>query len=595
MPTWFCGKGRLAEGVTGYALKHHRSPRPFIAGSLTWGGNTWTHHFELLHGVGSILERTDPETGLAPSGYALDRAWNVNPANAAADLRDKRADYLAALAVKTSTNRNGVRVSPYNFANRTGGVAPNPGELNQCEPGYQATPDVASTGAIENGILIHLVTNHWYQDPGANQQCKWAQDWGLAEGTVQATTAADGSACKVLVPDGAQTFMGLNLADTENRRCPTWVACPPGSRCPAVAITAGRSVAYALAPEGTVSWWGMGAPPGQSRSLVVAGTATPLAGIVEISRGVSTRGLAIDHARGVWQFSWDPATGANSGATRVLSAGAPFDRAIGVGTGTDHGCAVRMDGTVWCWGRNDQGQLGTGDPATGTTEPHRVLGVDGVASVHLLADATCVRKRDGTAWCWGARFLAMPVSIVTASLQPLTDIVALSGGSAHACALRADRTVWCWGYNAHGQLGDGTVLPQPPGGAGTGSRAVQVRLPGGAAFAGAVQISAGDHQTCARRADRTVHCWGRNDHGQLGDGQGGAISVGPWPRRVKLTTGAPASDVIDLAVGGEVGCLRRADGSPWCWGSNSKGEIGDGTTVDRIVATPSIAFEALAP
>jgi hypothetical protein len=220
MPTWYCGKGRLAEGVTGYALKNGRSPRTFIAGSMTWGGNTWTHHYALVQGLGSILERTDPETGAAPSGYALDHAWNVNPAGSVADGRDKRTDYLAALAVKTATNRNGVRISPYNFANRTNGVALNPAELNQCEPGYRTKPDVASNGAIEKGILIHLVTNHWYQDPSANKQCRWAQDWGLVAGTVQTTTAVDGAPCKVLVPGGGGTFMGVNLADDESPRCP---------------------------------------------------------------------------------------------------------------------------------------------------------------------------------------------------------------------------------------------------------------------------------------------------------------------------------------------------------------------------------------
>jgi hypothetical protein len=125
----------------------------------------------------------------------------------------------------------------------------------------------------------------------------------------------------------------------------------------------------------------------------------------------------------------------------VTIADQAFGAALDVGTGKDHGCAVRTDGTVWCWGANESGQLGTGAPATGTSEPRQVPGVDGVASVHPLEAATCVRKRDGTAWCWGEGFSAAPVRLLAASGQPLSGVTAVRGSarSQHACALRADR------------------------------------------------------------------------------------------------------------------------------------------------------------
>src|SRR5262249_26140212 len=113
-PTWFCGRGTLADGVTGYAVRGS-APRPFYLGSLTWGANTWNRHYELQAALGSISERIP--TGLA-TGYALDRAWGLNPNDTHADGRSKIKDYIAALGTKTSTSRNGVLVSPYNRADR---------------------------------------------------------------------------------------------------------------------------------------------------------------------------------------------------------------------------------------------------------------------------------------------------------------------------------------------------------------------------------------------------------------------------------------------------------------------------------------------
>jgi hypothetical protein len=84
-----------------------------------------------------------------------------------------------------------------------------------------------------------------------------------------------------------------------------------------------------------------------------------------------------------------------------------------------------------------------------------------------------------------------------------------------------------------------------------------------------------------------VYCWGQDNRGQLGNG----LPYGsPSPSQVKLSIGSAVADAIDLGVGGKGGCIRRANGSPWCWGANASGEVGDGTIVDRRFATWSIAF-----
>src|SRR5262249_7106509 len=87
-PTWFCGAGTLGDGVPGYALKNN-SPRPFLAGGVTWGDNTWTRHYEFLGGLGAIPERI---TAVQQNGFSFEQAWGLNPRDA------KQREYLAAIA-----------------------------------------------------------------------------------------------------------------------------------------------------------------------------------------------------------------------------------------------------------------------------------------------------------------------------------------------------------------------------------------------------------------------------------------------------------------------------------------------------------------
>jgi alpha-tubulin suppressor-like RCC1 family protein len=195
-------------------------------------------------------------------------------------------------------------------------------------------------------------------------------------------------------------------------------------------------------------------------------------------------------------------------------------------------------------------------------------------------------------------------------------IVALAAGSAHACVLREAGDVTCWGRNADGQLGDGTLTPHSSGAA----------VPG---LPDAVAISAGDRHTCAVRRAGQVVCWGADDTGQLGDG-GGPDRLAPAPvpgvanaTAVAAGAGFSCALLADQSVlcwgddrDGEIGdgatsavpraptavmglagaralagfaqhaCAIRADGSLACWGSNTSGQLGDGTLVNRSAATP---------
>jgi alpha-tubulin suppressor-like RCC1 family protein len=155
----------------------------------------------------------------------------------------------------------------------------------------------------------------------------------------------------------------------------------------------------------------------------------------------------------------------------------------------------------------------------------------------------------------------------------------LSSGAYHTCAVRTDTTVHCWGANEWGQLGDGTPGP-------TEHRYNPVQViapttePEADVLSGAVQVASGAFHTCALMADGTVRCWGANWYGQLGDG----TDVNRSAPVVVQVGGEPLSDVIEVSTGKEYTCALLRAGTVRCWGSNSDGQLGDGTGVDA--ATP---------
>ncbi|MFO0714774.1 MAG: hypothetical protein U0353_33350 [Sandaracinus sp.] len=142
----------------------------------------------------------------------------------------------------------------------------------------------------------------------------------------------------------------------------------------------------------------------------------------------------------------------------------------------------------------------------------------------------------------------------------------LALGDQHACAVRADRTVVCWGRNTFANLGDRTTTDR--------AAPVSVIGPFDVILGDATEVAAGNGFSCARQSSGDVRCWGANDAGQLGDGSG--VAMGTIPTRV---LGLP-SPSLELVLGDAFGCARVA-GAVYCWGSNTDGQLGDGSTTDR--------------
>ncbi len=243
-----------------------------------------------------------------------------------------------------------------------------------------------------------------------------------------------------------------------------------------------------------------------------------------------------------------------------------------VSAGGLHTCTVKTDHTLWCWGSNFYGQLGDAT-RTNRTVPVQVSGhgTDWVA-VTAGASHTCAVKIDHTLWCWGLNGNGeFGDGTTTNSLVPVqvsghaTDWAAVTAFEIRTCAVKTGGTLWCWGDNTFGQLGDGS----------TTNSLVPVQVSGHATDWAAV--TAGSGHTCAVKTNHTVWCWGDNANGQLGDGGSTTNSLVP------VQVSGHATDWAVATAGALHTCAVKTDGTLWCWGDSTFGQLGDGSTTGSPV------------
>ena len=245
-----------------------------------------------------------------------------------------------------------------------------------------------------------------------------------------------------------------------------------------------------------------------------------------------------------------------------------------ISSGKTHACAMRQnDSRVLCWGWNDQGQLGDGT----TTEKYNPAQIRDAAEYRLPAPGdmhTCaLRQNDSRLFCWGNNEQGQLGDGTTKNkydptqINDSADYVSISAGQYHTCAIRQnDSRVLCWGANSYGQLGDGT----------TDQRTNPAPINDTAAYSA---IGAGDDSACGIRAnDSQVLCWGHNADGQLGDGTT-TDRHNPTPINDTSAYSAVAGAYHACAI-------RQNDSHVLCWGDNTFGQLGDGTTTDRHSPTP---------
>ena len=192
-----------------------------------------------------------------------------------------------------------------------------------------------------------------------------------------------------------------------------------------------------------------------------------------------------------------------------------------ISSGNYHTCAL-VSGGVKCWGYNSDGQLGD-NSASGTSSqvPVDVSGLtSGVAAISCGDYFTCALiESDGSVKCWGNNFSGelgngentdspVPVTVLDETgLSTLTNIISISGGTYHTCAVTNTGAAYCWGDNYGGQLGVGTE-----------DAGSNIPLAVHGLSSGINSISAGGYHTCALMDTGSIKCWGDNDYGELGTG-----------------------------------------------------------------------------
>lgn len=331
--------------------------------------------------------------------------------------------------------------------------------------------------------------------------------------------------------------------------------------------------------------------------------------------------------------------------------------------GCDVACAVDRSGRVWCWGDNYRGSLGTGSTENPLRTPRMVTAI--TDATHVAVPGIFVRRGDGSVYTWGqwfaptqppqrvalpgavldirtighsgycmrladGRFLCggvrppdgMPVVEEPQILTGTEGTLSIRAGVNYWCAVKQDRTVWCWGANAKAQLGHSPDMDEicfldvPPPMPLTIRWRCQPRATRVEGLTGVEEVSLGVEESCARRTDGTVWCWGGSfffDHSlrpprfeTFGDGRAEAevciqpssvpasITPPPAPCRRQPYLIPSLRGVTALVVGGDpsyvwrggYGCAALSSGQVWCWGANNDGQLGDGTNIHRATPVP---------
>lgn len=248
----------------------------------------------------------------------------------------------------------------------------------------------------------------------------------------------------------------------------------------------------------------------------------------------------------------------------VISGGLTFAVVKG---GYAHSCGLTNGGAAYCWGDNSAGALGTGT-LTPSSVPAATSGGLTLSSVSPGRQFSCGLTTEGAGYCWGANgFGQIGDGTTQQRLSPVKvsgqlQLAMIGAGGFHACGLTSAGQAHCWGANEAGQLGDNSVI----------TRNTPVAVAGGLTFA---SLSVGDLHVCALTPAGIAYCWGDNSMGKLGNGTANNSSV---PVAV-----AGGHTFASINAGGSHTCAVTAGRAAYCWGDNLLGQLGDGTAARSFV------------
>ena len=316
---------------------------------------------------------------------------------------------------------------------------------------------------------------------------------------------------------------------------------------------------------------------GTTNDLYSPPSSDVLSGVAQISAGYYHICALMSGTGGVRCWGYNNYGQLGDGTTNDLYTPPSSDVLSGVSqivTGIFHTCAL-MSGTggVRCWGYNNDGELGDGTSNAGYSPPD-VDVLEGVSQIASGFKHTCVlMSSTGGVRCWGwNQYGQLGDGTTNNVLSPpssdvLTGVVQIATGDSHTCALMSGTGgVRCWGYNGDGELGDGSTsdLWYPPS---------------SDILTGVAQIAAGAYHTCALMSGTGgVRCWGYNNNGELGVGDTNALYS---PLSNNVLTG-----VARITTGWYHTCATMSGTNEIrCWGDNSHGELGVGST-SNVLSPP---------
>ncbi|MGB3439938.1 MAG: hypothetical protein WBA97_14420 [Actinophytocola sp.] len=329
----------------------------------------------------------------------------------------------------------------------------------------------------------------------------------------------------------------------------------------------------------------------------VPGRVDGLSGVKAVT-GSFINGYALRGNGEVWAWGSNDLGGLGNGRAYGLN---PAPGRVGaltavtqIAAGVYNGYALRGNGEVWAWGYNGDGSLGDGTVSP-RYSPVRVNTPSGITQVAAGYTTAYALRSDGTVWAWGANGSSLgngmygtgcdttPVGPGCRAVTPiqvpgLTGVASIAATRNAAFAVKSDGTVWTWGFNAHAELGIGTVggpacFDNPSGQDCTVLAPVQI--PG---LTGVAEVASGSIRTTyAIRTDGTVLSWGWNGEGQLGNGTDPAECLDPATPDCVGTTPGPVSlltGVTEVAGGAGYVLAVRSDGVAYGWGKSPQGQVG---------------------